>query len=111
MNAHPPEAAHASAPARGRVARVTAFVALVCAAAVLLPVSALVVEALAERAENWILVLQLVLVVGLGALGAVLVPRLGPAAWPPAARAALWAGVGLVAAMVANAGWLLLVAG
>lgn len=48
---------------------------LLLAAALLLPVSALFVEAISERSENWIGALQFVLAAGLGAAtGAGLVP-------------------------------------
>lgn len=93
------------------MAQLAAFVSLVAAAAVLLPLSALVVEALSERAENWILVLQLVLVTALGTAAGGYLPGLGPAGWSRRRRIAVWAGLALVAAAIADGIWLLLLAG
>ncbi|MDQ3973562.1 MAG: hypothetical protein M3276_04375 [Actinomycetota bacterium] len=92
-------------------ARAAAFVAMCGVAALLLPVSAYAVEALSERAENWILVVQFVLMALVGAVVGVLLRGLGPAAASPARRAAVWAAVGLLAAALADGLWWLLLAG
>ena len=56
-------------------ARLLLFVGLVVVAAYALPVSAAAVEAVSNRAENWIVVAYLALVVLFGAMVGALVPR------------------------------------
>lgn len=111
MGREQPPAARDGGARRGGVVRVTAFALLVAAAALLLPVSALTVEALAERAENWILVLHVAVVAGVGAAAGALLRRLGPTRWSAARRAVVWAGIAMIAAAVANLIWLVLLAG
>lgn len=80
-------------------------------ASVLLPLSALVVEAIGDTAENWIIVVQLVLMVGLGAALGRRFEVLSPEAMAAGPRMAVWGGVGLLAALLADGLWLLLLAG
>lgn len=93
----------------GLLIRGGAFVALVGIAALALPLAAYTVEALSPRAENWIFVLQMALMAGAGALTGALLARLGTRS---TARSALaWAALGVVATIVADGVWLVLVAG
>jgi len=91
-------------------ARLLLFVGLVVVAAYALPVSAAAVEAVSNRAENWIVVAYLALVVLFGAMVGALVPR-SSTARTRRGRALRWAGAGLLAAFIAYAVWLLLLAG
>ena len=91
--------------------RAGAFVALLLVAAVALPVSAYVVEAFSSRAENWILVVYLVIVAAVGASIGAAVPAVGPATATPGRRAIVWAGFALVAAVVSYGIWLVVIAG
>ncbi len=95
----------------GTALRIVVFVGLVALAALLLPVSAYVVEAISERAENWTLVVQLTLVTLIAAGVGVSVPGLSRAGASRGRRAAVWAATGLAAALVGNAIWLLMLAG
>ncbi len=91
-------------------ARLLLFVGLVVVAAYALPVSAAAVEAVSNRAENWIVVAYLALVGLFGAMVGALVPRSSTAP-TRRGRALRWAGAGLLAAFIAYAVWLLLLAG
>lgn len=91
-------------------ARLLLFVGLVVVAAYALPVSAAAVEAVSNRAENWIVVAYLAVVVLVGAMVGALVPRSSTAP-TRRGRALRWAGAGLLAAFIAYAVWLLLIAG
>lgn len=100
-----------ASPASRHWARLGALAALVVVAGLLLPLSAYAVEAIAEGAENWIIVVQLALMTVIGAgLGRVF-GRLGPQRLATAPRMATWAAAGLLAALLADAFWLLLLAG
>jgi len=70
-------------------ARLLLFVGLVVVAAYALPVSAAAVEAVSNRAENWIVVAYLALVVLFGAMVGALVPRSSTARTRRGARAAM----------------------
>ena len=93
----------------GLLIRGGAFLALVGISALALPVAAYTVEALSPRAENWIVVLQLVLMAGAGALTGGLLARLGTRS--TARNALAWGALGVVATIVADAVWLVLGAG
>lgn len=91
--------------------RPAAVVALLAAAVALLPVAALLVEAVVEDAGVVISLVHLVLVTGAGAATGGAVARLGPPTTPPLRRATVWAAVGLGAAVVAQLVWYLLLGG
>ncbi|HVM12724.1 MAG TPA: hypothetical protein VM287_00135 [Egibacteraceae bacterium] len=100
-----------ASPASRHRARLGAFAALVVVAGLLLPLSAYAVEAIAGGAENWIIVVQLALMAAIGAGVGRLFGRLGPNNMATAPRMATWAAAGLLAALLADALWLLLLAG
>lgn len=98
-----------SAPPTSRHwARLGAFLVLAGLAALLLPLAAVVVEAVAATAENWIIVVQFVLMAGIGAALGRRFVSLGPEAMAAGPRMAMWAGAGLLAAVLADGLWLLL---
>jgi hypothetical protein len=94
-----------------RWVRPAAFVVLLAAAGLLLPLSAYAVEAVSAHAENWIIVVYLAatMLVG-GAIGAGVGSLTAPGA-PRGRTVAAWTGLGLVAAAVALVVWWLLIAG
>lgn len=98
-------------PASRHWARLGTFLMLAGMASVLLPLSAVVVEAIADTAENWIIVVQLVLMAGIGAALGRRFAVLSPDAMAAGPRMAVWGGVGLLAALLADGLWLLLLAG
>ncbi|MEX0657846.1 MAG: hypothetical protein WD080_01810 [Egibacteraceae bacterium] len=98
-------------PASRHWARLGTFLMLAGVASVLLPLSALVVEAIADTAENWVIVVQLVLTAGLGAVLGRRFEVLSPDAMAVGPRMAMWGGVGLLAALLADGLWVLLLAG
>lgn len=91
-------------------ARLLLFIGLVVVAAFALPVSAAAVEAVSARAENWILVVYLALVVVVGAMVGALVPK-SSGAPTRRGRALRWAGAGFLAAFIGYFAWLLILAG
>lgn len=91
--------------------RGAAVLGLLLVAAVLLPVSAFVVEAVSDRAENWILPLQVVLMALLGAGVGVVLHRVGPRATAVTRAVLVWGAVGLLAAAMTDAAWWALLAG
>ncbi|HVM19163.1 MAG TPA: hypothetical protein VM307_04315 [Egibacteraceae bacterium] len=101
----------AGSGARAFWIRIAAFVLLLCVSAFALPVSAYIVEAAAPQAENWILVLYLVLMTAAGALVGRLLPPLTPAMRSTRRRVLTWAGAGVLAAVVGYVVWFLLLAG
>lgn len=91
--------------------RTAVFAGLVVVAGLALPLSAFVVEAVSSRAENWIIVVQLAITALVGAGAGALLPALGPPAASRGRRATTWAAFGLLAAAVADALWLVVLAG
>lgn len=79
-----------------------AFVALVALAGLVLPASAWLVEAVAQRAENWILVLQIAIVVSVAT--AFRLRRSGPGRRPRELGFGIAVGVG--ATLIADLVWL-----
>ena len=90
--------------------RLALFVGLVVVAVYALPVSAWAVEAVSARAENWISVVYLALVVVIGAAVGAFTPK-SSTARTRGGRTLRWAGAALLAAYIAYSGWLLLLAG
>lgn len=90
--------------------RAALFVALVIAAGGALPVSAVIVEAISEQAENWIVVLHVVIVVAAGAAIGAALPK-SSTAERRRGRVLRWAGAGLAAAVLGSVVWVLLLAG
>ncbi len=91
-------------------ARIVIFLLLVALAGYALPVSAFVVEAISPRAENWIVVVQIVGMVIVGAAMGAFVPALS-AAGTRLRRAAIWAAVALLATLVGDVLWFVVLAG
>jgi hypothetical protein len=98
----------ASGETRRRWVGAAAFGGLLALSGLALPVSAFVVEAISERAENWIVVVYAALMLLAGAAVGMLVPAT-PALPSRGRRAAIWAGLGLLAAVVGFFLWLITV--
>lgn len=100
---HDPSGARAG----GTTRQVLALVVLVALAGFALPVSAWVLGAISDRAENWIMVLQFVIVFAVAAAF-----TLRPSAQRSRGRAlAVAFGAAVIAVLVANAVWLFGMAG
>ncbi len=83
---------------------------LVVVAAFALPASAAGVEAVSARAENWILVVYVAVMVAIGATVGAFVPKSSTAS-TRRGRALRWAGAGFLAAFIGYSAWLLILAG
>ncbi len=92
------------------LAALVGTVALAIAAGGAMPVSALIVEAISDRAENWIFVVYVVIVVAAGAAIGAALPK-SSTAERRRGRVLRWAGAGVGAAIVGSAVWLVLLAG
>ena len=91
--------------------RIAVFVGLVALTGLTLPLSTYVVEAVSSRAENWTIVVYVVVMAVLGGVLGTAVRALSP---PTASRrraALVWGGLGMLAALCGAVIWLVLVGG
>src|SRR5687768_10979164 len=93
-----------------RWARLLLFLGLLVVAWFALPIAAATVEAVSDRAENWIVVVYIAIVVAIGAAVGALVPS-SSTATTARGRALRWAGAGLIAALLTWVVWLTVLAG
>lgn len=90
--------------------RAAAFAGLLALSGLALPLSAYVVEGISQRAENWIIVVYLLVMLLAGAAVGALLP-VAEASRPKARRAGVWAGLGLLAGVVGFTVWLFAISG
>jgi uncharacterized membrane protein len=91
--------------------RLGAFLGLVLASGLALPLSAYAVEAISAGAENWIFVVYLAVMAVLGAGVGALLGRLAPDHAPSRRGVLSWAGLGVLAAALGAVVWLVALAG
>ena len=96
---------------RRNLLRIGTFIALVTITGLTLPLSAYVVEAVSSRAENWIMVVYVVVMALLGGTLGVAVGALTPPTSSRRRAALMWGGLGMLAAVIGAVIWLVVVGG
>lgn len=96
---------------RRNAVRLVAFLALVAVSGLVLPLSAYLVEAVSSTAENWTIVVYVVVMAVLGGALGTGVRALSPPATSRRRAALIWGGLGMLAALCGALIWLVLVGG